>query len=182
MGEQGVAGYEGAKGPTLLGPIGPIGSSGVAGVHGTSGDTGANGYAMAGSAGATGPSGNVGAQGPTGPTGAQGPVGIVTQWTAYRDFTFHGDRVKLKPSDVSMVDEIAGYMSHNPSLELGIDGSINSASAEGTNQDLNSQRISAVRDALIQAGVPADKIQTGAFGDPQLRRNHRIDVLLKTVS
>jgi hypothetical protein len=32
----------------------------------------------------------------------------------------------------------------------------------------------------MQAGVPAYKIQTGAFGDPQLRRNRRVDVLLKT--
>jgi hypothetical protein len=32
--------------------------------------------------------------------------------------------------------------------------------------------------ALIDAGVPADKIQTGAFGDPQLRRNSRVAVLV----
>ena len=179
-GPQGVAGYEGARGPTLVGPVGPIGSSGVAGVQGVSGETGAQGYAMAGRAGAAGPSGDVGAQGPTGPTGAQGQAGIVGSWTAYRDFTFYGDRSNLQPSDVTMADEIAGYMAQNPSLQLGIDGSMNPNSAEPSNQDLSNRRVRAVRDALIQAGVPAGKIQTGAFGDPQLRRNRRVDVLLKT--
>jgi outer membrane protein OmpA-like peptidoglycan-associated protein len=73
-------------------------------------------------------------------------------------------------------------MARNPSLEIGIDGSINSQSSGPISQDLSNRRITAVRDALIDSGVPADKIQTGAFGDPQLRRNHRVDVLLKTIS
>lgn len=32
--------------------------------------------------------------------------------------------------------------------------------------------------ALLQAGVPSYKIQTGAFGDPQMRRDRRVDVLV----
>jgi hypothetical protein len=40
------------------------------------------------------------------------------------------------------------------------------------------RRVGNVRDALINAGVPAYKIQTGAFGDPQLRRSGRVAVLL----
>ena len=35
-----------------------------------------------------------------------------------------------------------------------------------------------VRGALIVAGVPSAKIQTGAFGDPQLRRDGRVGVLV----
>jgi len=33
---------------------------------------------------------------------------------------------------------------------------------------------------LIQAGVPAYKIQTGAFGDAQLTRDRRVEVLIST--
>jgi len=181
-GAQGAAGYEGARGPTLVGPIGPVGNSGVAGVQGVSGETGAQGYAMAGSAGAAGPSGDVGAQGPTGRTGAQGQAGIVGRWTAYRDFSFYGDQTDLQPSDVTMVNEIAGYMAQNPSLQIGIDGSTAPNGVAPTNQNLNDRRVDALHNALLTAGVPASKMQTGAFGDPQLRRDGRVEVLISTGS
>jgi outer membrane protein OmpA-like peptidoglycan-associated protein len=42
---------------------------------------------------------------------------------------------------------------------------------------LSNQRVKAIRDALIKAGVPADKIKAGAFGDPELRRDGRVEVL-----
>jgi outer membrane protein OmpA-like peptidoglycan-associated protein len=35
-----------------------------------------------------------------------------------------------------------------------------------TKQSLNDRRVDAVHNAMIKAGVPASKIQTGAFGDP----------------
>jgi outer membrane protein OmpA-like peptidoglycan-associated protein len=47
-------------------------------------------------------------------------------------------------------------------------------------QNLSDRRISAVRDALIQAGVPSYKIQTGAFGDARLTRDRRVEVLIST--
>jgi outer membrane protein OmpA-like peptidoglycan-associated protein len=65
-------------------------------------------------------------------------------------------------------------MAKNPSLQLGIDAT------DPGNQTLGNRRADAVRDALVQAGVPSYKIQTGAFGDPQLRTNGRVEVLLST--
>jgi OmpA-OmpF porin, OOP family len=73
-------------------------------------------------------------------------------------------------------------MAQNPSLEIGIDGSTNPEGGASTNQDLNNRRIEAVQNALINAGVPASKIQDGAFGDPQLRRDGRVEVLIATAS
>jgi len=32
--------------------------------------------------------------------------------------------------------------------------------------------------ALLQAGVPSYKIQTGAFGDPLMQRDGRVEVLV----
>jgi len=43
-------------------------------------------------------------------------------------------------------------------------------------------RVNAVRDVLIQSGVPAEKIWSGAFGDPKPRRNARVEVLVTTSS
>jgi outer membrane protein OmpA-like peptidoglycan-associated protein len=49
-------------------------------------------------------------------------------------------------------------------------------------QKLSDRRVSAVRDALIQAGVPASKIEMGAFGDTRLVRDRRLEVLIKTAN
>jgi outer membrane protein OmpA-like peptidoglycan-associated protein len=45
---------------------------------------------------------------------------------------------------------------------------------------LRDRRINAVRLALIDAGVPAEKISTGAFGDPLPRNDARVEVLIAT--
>lgn len=69
---------------------------------------------------------------------------------------------------------MADYVKRNPSLTLGIDG------YTGSRRDLNEQRVDAVRDSLIQNGVPSDRIKVGAFGDPKLRREGRVEVLIMT--
>jgi hypothetical protein len=135
---------------------------------------GAEGAEMAGIPGQPGPSGDVGPQGPMGAAGTQGPVGSVGSWTHYRNFRFGYDSARIRSSSQSTANEIAAYMAKNPSLQLGIDGT------DPGNVALGDQRADAVRGALIQAGVPSYKIQTGAFGDPQLRREGRVEVLLST--
>ena len=47
-------------------------------------------------------------------------------------------------------------------------------------QNLSDRRVSAVRAALIQAGEPSSRIQTGALGDTRLARDHRVEVLFIT--
>jgi outer membrane protein OmpA-like peptidoglycan-associated protein len=70
-------------------------------------------------------------------------------------------------------------MNQNPSLRLGIDGSMDPSGTERS-QDLSDRRVNTVRDALIQAGVPAHRIQAGSFGEAGARRDHRVEVLVST--
>jgi len=86
-------------------------------------------------------------------------------WNSYRDYDFNFNSDDIMSSDSNKAREVADYMNQNPSLRVGIDGS-------------NQRRVGNVRTALIEAGVPAYKIQTGAFGDPQQRRNSRVAVLV----
>lgn len=162
----------------MTGPTGPAGRAGAAGAQGATGQAGAQGSTASGIAGPAGPAGPRGAQGPTGETGARGRVGVLDRWTSYRDFWFEIDRAEITASDMSMVSEIATYTKSNPSLHVGIDGSLVSPNNNTRNQDLSDRRVAAIRNALIQAGVPADKIKAGAFGDAQLRRDRRVEVLL----
>jgi outer membrane protein OmpA-like peptidoglycan-associated protein len=88
-------------------------------------------------------------------------------WDWYRDYTFNINSNDILRSDANKAREIADYMNRNPSFRVGIDGA-------------NARRVGNVRNALINAGVPAYKIQTGAFGDPQLRRDSRVAVLVSS--
>lgn len=72
------------------------------------------------------------------------------------------------------MSEIADYMKQNPSLKIGIYG------YDARNKDLGDRRASTVRKELINAGVSASRIETGDFGDPQLAREGRVEVLLRT--
>ena len=165
-GPQGPMGDTGIQGRTLIGPTGPVGYSGAAGMQGVSGDTGASGSSMPGNAGATGASGSAGPQGPIGLVGAQGAVGVVSSWTQYRDFNFDTGSANIPAAQRQKVAEIATYMTQNPSLQLGIDGSTPRGDADARNQSLGDRRANAVRDALMHAGVPAQQIQ-----DRRLRRS-----------
>jgi len=107
-------------------------------------------------------------------------VGRVDRWTSFRDFWFDFNRADLSFYELTKVSEVATYMKQNPSLQVGIDGTMDSNGTNPQNSDLNDRRISAVRTALIEAGVPAAKIRTGTFGDPQLMRDRRVEVLIRT--
>jgi len=114
-----------------------------------------------------------------GATGATGPAGVVDRWISYRTFWFDSNADDLRGSDSGQVSEIAYYMQQNPSMKIGIDGSIPSGS-DTRDQNLAGRRVSTVQDALVKAGVPAYRIETGAFGDAQLARDRRVEVLLRT--
>jgi outer membrane protein OmpA-like peptidoglycan-associated protein len=111
-----------------------------------------------------GATGAAGPQGAIGPTGAQGSV-AGGGWNAYRNYTFNVDSDAILRSDSNKAGEIADYMNRNPSFRVAIDGS-------------SEQRVSNVRNALIDAGVPSYKIQTGAYGDAQFRRDGGVAVLV----
>jgi len=74
-----------------------------------------------------------------------------------------------------MAAEMADYVKRNPSLILGIDGYM-----DNQNRELSNGRIEAVRESLINSGVPSDRIRVGVFGDPKLRREGRVEVLIMT--
>jgi outer membrane protein OmpA-like peptidoglycan-associated protein len=131
--------------------------------------------------GATGRPGEAGPQGPIGSTGAQGPAGVVDRWTSYRDFWFDQNSAALHASESNKVSEVANYMKTNPSLKVGIDGAMARNGSDARARDLNDGRVNAVSAALMAAGVPKNRIETGAFGNAKLARDGRVEVLLRTI-
>jgi len=150
----------GCAGPT--GMTGPQGPTGMTGPQGPTGMTGSQG--QTGMTGSQGQTGMTGSQGQAGVSGSQGPGGPAARWTPLKDIRFDFDKAEIRPVEMSKVSDIATYMRQNPSVRLGIDGSTDLL--RGTNQynaALSQQRVSNVRDALVRAGVSADRMETGGF-------------------
>jgi outer membrane protein OmpA-like peptidoglycan-associated protein len=94
--------------------------------------------------------------------GLQGPGGAGS-WISYRDIGFSSDSAALHPSERGKVSDIANYLRQNPDEQVAIDGP--------------NERANSVRNALLEAGVPAMKIHTGSFGD-HLQREGQVQVLV----
>ena len=86
-------------------------------------------------------------------------------WTIYRDFTFAGRSDDILSSDSDKPRQIAEYTRRNPSNKIAIDGP-------------NKRYVHSVYDALIDAGVPASRIETGTYGNAQTRQDHQVVVLV----
>ena len=185
-GPAGIAGPQGSTGPT-----GTQGYAGVTGAQGQPGMTGAQG--QPGMTGAQGQAGVTGAQGRPGVTGVANPAPAGTTWTSLRDIMFDYNRPEIRSAEMSKITEIATYSSQNPSVRFGIDGSTDLL--RGTNQynsALSQQRVANVRDALIRAGVAADRIETGGFGAERAKcsdaselcsqRDGRVEVMVRPAS
>lgn len=163
--------------PDYTGPRGPAGATGPRGPQGPTGQRGAPGADLAGP---PGPAGS------TGPAGAQGMTGL----TSFSNFLFDFDKADIRPSETNKVGEIAAYMRQNPSIQVGIDGFADPRGTDVYNQALSERRVNAIRDALIDGGVPAYKIQTGAFGEMRpvcdestescWQRDRRVEVVIGT--
>jgi outer membrane protein OmpA-like peptidoglycan-associated protein len=115
---------------------------------------------------------------------------MVERWTSFRDILFDFDRTNIRSSETSKVSEVVAYMKQNPSLQVGLDGYADPRSTNPNARAMRDRRVGVVRDALIRAGVPAYKIQTGAFGEERLtcndspamcqQRDQRVEVLMRT--
>ena len=116
------------------------------------------------------------------------PAAPMTDWISVRDILFDVDTAEIRSSERSKISDIATYVNHNPSRRVGIDGSTDLLrSTNRYNVALSQQRIANVRDALIRAGVSADRIETGRFGADRVecddsteecsRREGRVEVM-----
>lgn len=147
-----------------------------------------------GAAGPMGPAGSPSATGPAGERGLAGPAGAqgaaAKPWASFRDFQFDFAKSDIRSHEMRKVTEIAAYMEQNPSARLGIDGHTDLRGTEQHNQGLSERRVNAIRDALVDAGVPGEKIHIEAFGQSQPKcnestdacwqRNRRVEVLIGT--
>jgi outer membrane protein OmpA-like peptidoglycan-associated protein len=112
------------------------------------------------------------------------------RWTTFKDILFDFDRSNLRTSEQPEINQIASYLLENPGFTVGIDGHTDPRGTDAYNQALSERRVNTIKDALVKAGVPADRIQSGAFGKSRLKCNdkseecwqldRRVEVLMGT--
>ena len=170
----------GETGWKFYGPAGQAGQAGVAGPAGPAGPMGP--------AGPIGPSGTQGVAGVMGMTGAQGAT--APGWAKFNNILFDFDKSDIRTDEASKVAAVAAYLNQNPSAKVGIDGYADPRGTDPYNQALSERRVNTIQAALLKAGVPNHKIQTGAFGEKRLKcgdkteecwqRDRRVEVLVST--
>jgi outer membrane protein OmpA-like peptidoglycan-associated protein len=83
------------------------------------------------------------------------------------DLTFGFDQSTVRPSYFPQLDRIAAELNANPGMTVKIAGYTDSTGSEAYNRSLSMHRAQAVRDYLLQNGVPTTAMTTEAFGETQ---------------
>ena len=93
------------------------------------------------------------------------------QWSAYRNYSFNPSSAMVAAADERISAGIAAYSRVNPSARFRLD-----STRDGPDGDLGRRRIEAVRNSLIDAGVPPERIETGPSGNRQVHGDRLVQV------
>jgi outer membrane protein OmpA-like peptidoglycan-associated protein len=107
----------------------------------------------------------------------------VAGWQSYKEVAFQPNRFELDASETNRLAEVATYAKANPTLEIGLDANVETggnASDRERARELGQRRVQAIRESLTRAGVPAEKIKDGAFGDATRRADQRVEIFFRT--
>jgi len=83
------------------------------------------------------------------------------------DVLFDFDASTLRPEAQPIIKSAAGFLQQNPSRIATVEGHTDSTGDAPFNQILSVERARAVKDALMAAGVPADRIVSDGLGETQ---------------
>ncbi len=101
---------------------------------------------------------------------------------------FAPGRATLLPDARDNLGNIVGFIARYPGRRVRIEGHTDSRGGDNLNQALSQQRAEAVRDALVAAGVDADRLEAVGFGKDRpvasndsedgRARNRRVDIVV----
>lgn len=81
------------------------------------------------------------------------------------DVLFDTAKAELKSGANRVIDQLVTLLRENPDRSLLIEGFTDSRGAESYNMDLSQRRADALRQALINAGVDPQRLQTRGYGE-----------------
>jgi outer membrane protein OmpA-like peptidoglycan-associated protein len=122
-----------------------------------------------GAAGAPGPAGAQGV------AGAPGAPGMDAKVPVFRDVLFAYDRAEIPTDEATKIAQIADFVKQTDGVVVMLDGHTDPRGTDDYNLGLSQRRVKAVRDALVNAGVPEDRVSTAASGKKRLKCTERTE-------
>ena len=83
---------------------------------------------------------------------------------AMQGIQFETGKAKIKPSSFALLNQIAVIFIDNPSYIIEVQGHTDNVGKEDYNMKLSDKRANAVKDYLINAGVPAERMSANGYG------------------
>ena len=77
---------------------------------------------------------------------------------------FEFDKADLRPADRELLSRIAGILMTSKDYTISVNGHTDDVGSEAYNQKLSERRAQAVRDYLVQAGLPAEILSVEGHG------------------
>lgn len=81
------------------------------------------------------------------------------------DVLFGTDQSSLTPDGMRSAQKLADVLKQNPQRAVLVEGFTDSTGSTAYNQELSARRANAVRDALLQMGIAADRISLRGYGE-----------------
>lgn len=81
------------------------------------------------------------------------------------DVLFSTNRAQLNPGAMRNIQKLADFLNEYPQRKVLIEGHTDSTGSSSRNQELSEQRADAVRTALVDMGISADRITTRGYGE-----------------
>jgi outer membrane protein OmpA-like peptidoglycan-associated protein len=81
------------------------------------------------------------------------------------DVLFATAKADLNPTGMRSAQKLAEVLKQNPARTVLVEGFTDSTGSTAFNQELSERRSMSVRDALLQMGVPSDRIQVRGYGE-----------------
>lgn len=86
---------------------------------------------------------------------------ILAAYTVYFDF----DRSTIRAGERAKVEEVGRYLLENPGQGVRIEGHCDERGTEGYNLSLGERRALAVREYLLNMGIPDNRVDTISYGE-----------------
>lgn len=84
--------------------------------------------------------------------------------SSVKDVFFDYDKYAIRPDEAPKVQNDEAFLSQHPSIKVLVEGHCDDRGSEEYNIALGTSRAESVRRALVQNGVPPDRVRTVSYG------------------
>lgn len=90
---------------------------------------------------------------------------VIEQTLTMRDVTFETNSAKLTLNGRRILDTVVAFLKSEPTVNAVVEGHTDSRGSDAYNQKLSQARAAAVRDYLVEHGIPASRLESAGFGE-----------------